>query len=115
MQQYEGGIVFTNHALDRLKERGISQDKAVAVFKTPDRIFSGKKAYTKEYVKRVEEKKITLIAKQNEKGEWVILSVWIDPPLAGSKDAKRQQAYQEYKRSSGLKKFFLVLKQQLGL
>lgn len=112
-QQY-GGVIWTNHALQRLSQRGLSQAMAWEAFKYPDKVLEGKKTGTTEYQKGIGNSQATIIATQNEKREWIILSCWIDPPLPGSIDAKKYKQYKEYQKSSGLRKFFLVLKQQLG-
>lgn len=112
--QYYGGIIWTNHALERLGQRGLSQDLAWQTYRYPDSSFKGKQSGTTEYRKRFEKSLITLIAKQNEKKEWIVLSCWIDPPLAGSIDAKKKDDYKKYQKSSGLIKILLTIKKQLG-
>ncbi len=114
MQQSYGDIIWTNHALERLSGRGIAQDDALRTFRSPDKSFPGKKKGTYEYIKYFGEKRVTLIGKQNEQRQWIILSAWVDPPLVGSEDEKRQKAYYQYKNSKGWKKFFLLVKKQLG-
>ena len=71
-----GGIVWTNHALDRLRERGIKQGDAWATWRNPDqsRYASAKGAWI--YYKTYGERRIEVVAKQNEKKQWIILSVW---------------------------------------
>ncbi|MBI3397596.1 DUF4258 domain-containing protein [Candidatus Woesebacteria bacterium] len=71
-----GGVVWTTHALARLRERGISQSDAWATWKNPDqsRYATTKGAWI--YYKTYGDQKIEVVAKQNEKKEWVILSVW---------------------------------------
>ncbi len=109
-----GGAIWTNHALQRLSERGLSQAIAWDTFKYPDKVLEGKKTGTTEYQKRVGNSLATIIATQNEKKEWIILSCWIDPPLPGSIDHKKYAQYKNYQKASGFKKFLLILKQQLG-
>lgn len=113
-KQYYKGLIWTNHAIEQMKNRGLSQDMAFEAFKHDDRSFKGKTKDSFEYQKRFENSRVTVIAKQNEKSEWVILSAWIDPPLPGSLDAKEKQQYQEYQKASGLKKFWLAFKKQVG-
>ncbi len=73
------GVVWTDHALQRLKERGVSMDTAFATWNNPDskRYATAQGAWV--YYKTWEKEKIEVVAKQNEKGEWVILSVWSRP------------------------------------
>lgn len=113
-EQYYGGIIWTNHALERLSERGLSQDLAWQAFSAPDSQKPGKKAGTTEFRKRVDNATITLIAKPNDTNEWLVLSCWIDPPLYGTKDYKKKQAYLNYKKAGFWGKVWYTVKSQLG-
>jgi hypothetical protein len=74
-----GGVIWTDHALSRLRERGIKQGDAWATWRNPDqsRFASLRGAWV--YYKTWGETKIEVVAKQNEKHEWLILSVWAKP------------------------------------
>jgi hypothetical protein len=74
-----GGVIWTNHALARLSERGIKQGDAWATLKNPDqsRFASTKNAWV--YYKTYGNQRIEVVAKQNERKEWVVLSVWSKP------------------------------------
>lgn len=76
MERNFGGVIWTNHALQRLKERNISQGDAWATFRRPEqsRYAESKGAWV--YYKTYGNQKIEVVAKQNEKKEWIILSVW---------------------------------------
>lgn len=111
--QYYGGLIWTHHALDRLAQRGLSQDAAWQAFRRPDSIFAVKRGGM-EYRKKDGDLLVTLIAKQNQKREWVVISVFVDPPLSGSPDAKKKEQYQQYQKASGWGKLWLTLKTQLG-
>lgn len=113
--QYYGGAIWTNHALDRLRERGLSQDDASQAFNAPDKIAKGSEAGTTLSQKWFGKSTVSIISKQNEKGEWIILSCWVDPPLPGTEDEKRKQAYKAYQKSSTGKKIWVTIKRQLGL
>ena len=80
------GIIWTNHALERLKYRKIPQEYAWKAFRFPDSSHQGKTQGSHEFVKSIQKHMITTIAKQNDRKEWIILSAWIDPPFAGSID-----------------------------
>jgi hypothetical protein len=110
-----GGIIWTNHALARLGERGLSQEKAWETYKSPDRHFPGKQSGTMEFQKRFGSSIVTLIAKQNERHEWLVLSCWIDPPLPGTEDFRKKQNYEKYRKSGFWGKVWYTIKQQLGL
>lgn len=79
MDNKYGGVIWSNHALERLKERGISQGDAWATFTRPDfsRYAQTKHAYI--YYKIYGSTKIEVVAKQNENKHWIILSVWSKP------------------------------------
>lgn len=76
MDKYYGGVIWTNHALKRLKERNISQGDAFYTFQHPDtsKYANTQKAYI--YQKYYDSYLIEVVAKKNEKKEWIILSVW---------------------------------------
>lgn len=69
-------LIFTNHALVRLKERGISQGDAWAVWRNPDSSNFAKSKNAFVYYKTFGKTKIEVVAKQNEKKQWIVLSVW---------------------------------------
>jgi hypothetical protein len=79
MNKNFGGIIWTNHALARLRERGIKQGDAWATWNRPDqsRYATNKGAWI--YYKTYGNQKIEVVAKKNERGEWVVLSVWNRP------------------------------------
>lgn len=71
-----GGVIWTNHALKRLDERRITQSDAWYSFQHPDGQLKGKVQGSKRYYKDYGNQRIEVLAKQNEKKEWVILSCW---------------------------------------
>jgi hypothetical protein len=79
-----------------------------------DSSYRGKQDGTIEYIKKYQNSTITLIVKPNERRELLVLSAWIDPPLPGTQDAKKRDQYQEYRKATGWKKIWLIIKQQLG-
>lgn len=111
---YYKGAIWTNHAVERLGQRGLTQDMASQAFSHPDVSLKGKQPGTMEYQKRFGISTVTVIAKKNERNEWIILSNWIDPPLPGTEDYKKREDYKKYRNSSGFTKLLLTLKKQLG-
>jgi hypothetical protein len=69
------GLVWTNHALSRMRERGISQGDAWATWRNPQQSRKGQGG-SWVYYRTYSNQKIEVVAKQNEKHQWVILSVW---------------------------------------
>lgn len=77
-EQNYGGIIWTNHALQRLKERGIKQGDAWATWNRPEqsRPGSGSQQGAWVYYRTYGNERIEVVAKQNEFKKWIILSVW---------------------------------------
>lgn len=83
MDRNFGGVIWTDHALQRLKERGISQSDAWATWSRPDQSRQGSNQKGSWiYYKTYGDQKLEVVAKKNEKGEWLILSVWSRPVFA---------------------------------
>ena len=85
MDRNFGGIIWTNHALVRMKERGVKQSDAWATWRNPEQ---GRKAHRDGswiYYKTYGNEKIEVVATQNEKKEWIVLSVWSRPVYERSK------------------------------
>lgn len=77
MDNHFGGVIWTNHALERLRERGISQGDAWATWNRPDQSRPGSNQKGSwVYYKTYGGQKIEVVAKKNEEGKWIILSVW---------------------------------------
>ncbi len=83
-----GGSIWTDHALSRLKERRIPQEVAWRAFKYPESTIKGRKQGSFECVKTQHGRAISVVAKQNDRREWLILSAWAEPPYPGSVDLK---------------------------
>lgn len=82
MDNHYGGVIWTNHALDRLRSRGIKQGDAWATWRRPDQSRKGTVSGSWIYYRTWGNQKIEVVAKQNEKKQWIILSVWsrtLDP------------------------------------
>lgn len=109
-----GGVIWTNHALERLHQRKLPQHIAFSAFQQPDTRVNGKKAGTIELQKQIGASTITLIIRQNEQREWLILSAWIDPPLPGTMDHKKHEDWKKYKKSGFWGKIWYTMKRQLG-
>src|SRR5436190_11150723 len=110
-QQYFKGAIWTNHALERLAERKLSQEMAGRAFSHPDKVVHGKQAGTTEFHKKFDAHWVTIIAKKNEKNEWIVVSCWIDPPFPGTKDFKKKEIYKEYQKAGFWRKLWLTFKQ----
>lgn len=76
MNKNFGGVIWTNHAINRLRERRIKQGDAWATWKRPDQSKRGTSLGTWVYYRTFGNERIEVVAKQNERKEWIILSVW---------------------------------------
>lgn len=113
LDRHYGGVIWTKHALGRLSERGFTQELAWETFRHPDTTALAKEGGT-SFQKRVGSSVVTIIGKKNEHNEWIIISCWIHPPLEGTVDYKRWQAYKNYQKASFWGKLWYTLKRQLG-
>lgn len=76
MERNYKGLIWTNHALQRMRERGIKQGDAWATWSNPDqsRYATSKGAWI--YYKTYGSQKIEVVAKQDLDKKWIIISVW---------------------------------------
>ena len=79
MDKNFGGVIWTNHAISRMSERGIKQGDAWATWKSPQQTREANIPGAWVYYRTWGTRKIEVVAKQNEKRQWVILSVWVRP------------------------------------
>ncbi len=109
-----GGLIWTNHAMDRMAERYLKQDYAWQTYRYPDTSHEQGDSGRIEYRKRFGERLVTIIVKQNEKNELIVLSTWVDPPFPGTKDYKKQERYKAFKKASVWGKILHGILGQLG-
>lgn len=93
MKKDYGGVIWTNHALSRMQERGIKQGDAWATFKRSDTSRYAKTKKTYVYYRTWGNQRIEVVAKKNEKGEWLIISVWSKPVDKGVKKEKKKKSF----------------------
>ena len=93
MQRNFGGVIWTNHALTRMRERGIKQGDAWATWRRPDSSRHARAKGNWVYHRTFGNQKIEVVAKKNDKGAWLILSVW-SKQISG-------EGKHELKKSSG--------------
>ncbi len=109
-----GNFIWTKHVIERNKQRGISENWINQTINNPDDIAQTEDRKNR-YKKRFSDQTVTVIVKTNEKGENIILSTWIYPPNLGTKDFRSKQRYEEMKKASLLRKFWLTFLNQIGL
>lgn len=93
MQTKYLNLIFTNHAISRLYNRGISQEKAYEVFAHPDGQVPGKTPGSVKFYKSYGPQRIELIAKKNDKNGWIVLSSWVR--LKEKSSSRRQEPFLE--------------------
>lgn len=91
MKKDFGGVIWTKHALARMRNRGIKQGDAWVTWKRPDQSRKANTKGTWVYYRTLDNQKIEVVAKQNEKKEWVILSVWSRIIRKNLKDKSRKK------------------------
>ncbi len=82
MDRNFGNVIWTNHALERMGERGIKQGDAWETWKNPEQTRKASTGSAWIYYKTYHERKLEVVATKNERGETVILSVWSKPTYA---------------------------------
>ena len=107
-------IIFTNHAKKRLEDRKITQSQITQTITSPDSKINNPDGSV-ELAREYGSQKIHVVTKENEKGEIIILSCWINPPNLGSTDFKKKQYDKKLKKSSGVKKLWYTFLNQIGI
>ncbi len=104
MDKNFGGVIWTNHALKRMRERGIKQGDAWATWRRPDQSRYAKARGAWVYYKTFGNQKIEVVAKRNKslrpggpqaRGEWIIVSVWSRPVFEKRQLHKKKQEKRE--------------------
>lgn len=72
-------LIWSNHILERLKKRGIRKKDVWLTWYKPDQSRYAKSKGAWIYYKTINNFKIEVVAKQNEKKEWLIISAWKKP------------------------------------
>lgn len=106
-------IIWTKHAQARNQERQITQDWIEKTINNPDdfsEIEGGKIKSNKNFGLHT----VTVITTKANSGKYLILSAWVNPPIPGTKDFKKESQKRKIRNSSGIKKIWLTLLGQLG-
>lgn len=96
MDRHFGGAIWTNHALQRLKERQISQSDAYGTWRNPEQSRPGNNKKSWIYYRTYGANRIEVVATQNEKKEWVIMSVWARPVDRREKYVPRSSVWDKF-------------------
>ena len=71
--------IWTNHALERLKDRKIPKDQVLQALYNFDHKYVNQDGSI-ELRKKISTQTVAAIIKENEIGEKIIVSCWINPP-----------------------------------
>ncbi|OGD62468.1 hypothetical protein A2160_00075 [Candidatus Beckwithbacteria bacterium RBG_13_42_9] len=93
MDKNYGNVIWTNHVLQRLTERHISQADSWATWRNPDnsRYAASRSAWV--YYRTIGGKKFEVVAKKNKQGQWVILSVWCKPVFKNKSKQSKSNSF----------------------
>lgn len=108
-------VIFTTHARERLGERQLSENWVEQTILQPSGQRKGKNPGTSEFVKRFGPSQVTAVAHKNQQGDWVVVSAWVDPPVAGTKDWGRKQRYLRYRQAPWWQKILMLVGKQIGV
>lgn len=106
MDKNFGGVIWTNHALQRLAERGIKQGDAWATLSHPQesRFAATKGAWI--YYRTYGDNQIEVVASQNKEKKWVVLSVWSKQVFSPNQQAHQSSDFLENQVEKVLQKLF---------
>lgn len=107
-------VIWTKHATERNKERQITQSWIEQTIYDPEisnQVEDGKMESKKKFGNQT----VSVITKEVENSNKLILSAWIDPPIFGTKDYKNKDRARQMKKASTLRKFLLTFLSQIGL
>ena len=96
MDRNFGGIIWTNHALERMSQRGINQGDAWATWRRPQQSRKAKIPGAWLYYRTYGSERVEVVAKQNERKEWIVLSVWSRPTHESSQKPKKPGSFLRY-------------------
>ncbi len=87
MQREVRNVIFTNHALDRLDQRQITQHMVVQTVQSPDRSEIERDGDTK-FTKTINGRQLQVIGRwEADENKWLVKSAWV----RGEEEQKRQR------------------------
>ncbi len=107
-------IIWTNHALVRLKERKIKKNLIELTITNPQKV-TRMQDQTIEFQRKINNQTIIAIGKVNKRDQFLIFSCWANPPNPGTKDFKKRTRYFKMKHASFGKKIWLSFLYTIGL
>lgn len=89
MERLFNGVIFTNHALERLRERAIKQGDAWATLSSPQSSREAQRKGSFVFYRTYGDRTIEVVASKSKKNEWIVLSVWDKPATKGERHFKQ--------------------------
>lgn len=76
MNKYYKSLVFTDHALERLGKRSITQEMVYQVLSNPYKSYPNEQST--KFIKNVNGRKVHVVGQfLKEENKWLIISVWV--------------------------------------
>lgn len=110
----ETKYIWTDHALQRLKERKIAETLLIKTLTWPDKRIR-RENHAIEFQKKIDARTVAVIVKKNVRGENVIVSCWTNPPFPGTKDFRLRNRYIKIRKETGLKKLWHMVLYRLNI
>jgi len=70
------GLIFTNHILERMKQRNLNYEDVYWVFSKADEVYDAKVKGGKKFYRNWKGKRYSVVAKKNDQGQWIVLTCW---------------------------------------
>jgi len=78
MERLYRGFIFSNHALERLGGRSVTQDMVVQTLQSPETTKPTGKHNTTTFIKTVHGRLLHVVAAHlPDKNQWLVVSVWV--------------------------------------
>ncbi len=71
-------IIFTNHLLERSKQRGISEVAIRQTISHPHQVVRSSTTHNPQFIRHYQNQSIHVVVKK-ETGKWLVLSTWTRP------------------------------------
>lgn len=77
MQREYQNVIFTEHALERIKQRRITQKMIAQAIKKPDSQFVEDDGDTR-FIREISERNVHVVSRYlDDEGKWLVISAWV--------------------------------------
>ncbi|MBU2543579.1 hypothetical protein KJ707_03400 [Patescibacteria group bacterium] len=78
MDKYYQNLIFTDHALDRLRLRAISQHQVALVLTHPEKTLPSDKPNQMKFIRTLDNRTIHVMGKYlDDQKKWLVISIWV--------------------------------------